>query len=141
MQKAENSTVMSTMPVRCFLVYFTTLAQRLEYIVDGRKSSVYEQRINMHALSGSEPTVSAYKRTRSTPQTAWLLGPVQFLSVAGVAQSVWCLATGRTTGRSRFDLRQRRKDFSCSLCVQTGCEAHPASCTMGTGDPLPGACR
>jgi hypothetical protein len=24
-------------------------------------------------------------------------------------------------------------DFSCSLCVQTGSEAHPASCPMGTG--------
>jgi hypothetical protein len=30
------------------------------------------------------------------------------------------------------------KDFSSSLCVQTGSEAHPASCTMGTGDPFPG---
>jgi hypothetical protein len=25
------------------------------------------------------------------------------------------------------------KDFSCSLCVQTGSGAHPASCAMGTG--------
>jgi hypothetical protein len=25
------------------------------------------------------------------------------------------------------------KDFSCSLCVQTGSEAHPVSCPMGTG--------
>jgi hypothetical protein len=30
------------------------------------------------------------------------------------------------------------KDFSSSLCVQTGSEAHPASCTMGTGSPFPG---
>jgi hypothetical protein len=30
------------------------------------------------------------------------------------------------------------KDFSCSLCVQTGSGAHPASCTMGTGGPFPG---
>jgi hypothetical protein len=29
------------------------------------------------------------------------------------------------------------KDFSSSLCVQTGSEAHPASCTMGTGGPFP----
>jgi hypothetical protein len=27
------------------------------------------------------------------------------------------------------------KDFSCSLCSG----AHPASCTMGTGGPFPGA--
>jgi hypothetical protein len=26
-----------------------------------------------------------------------------------------------------------------NLCVQTGSAAHPASCTMGTGDPFPGA--
>jgi hypothetical protein len=31
------------------------------------------------------------------------------------------------------------KDFSCCLCVQTGSGAHPASCTMGTGGPFPGA--
>jgi hypothetical protein len=30
------------------------------------------------------------------------------------------------------------KDFSSSLCVQTGSEAHPASCTMGTGGTFPG---
>jgi hypothetical protein len=29
-------------------------------------------------------------------------------------------------------------DFSSNLCVQTGCGAHPASCTMGTGGPFPG---
>jgi hypothetical protein len=33
------------------------------------------------------------------------------------------------------------KDFSSSLCVQTGPEAHPASCTMDTGGPFPGAKR
>jgi hypothetical protein len=31
------------------------------------------------------------------------------------------------------------KDFSCSLFVQTSSGAHPASCTMGTGGPFPGA--
>jgi hypothetical protein len=30
------------------------------------------------------------------------------------------------------------KDFSSNLCVQTGSEAHPASCTMGTGRPFSG---
>jgi hypothetical protein len=33
------------------------------------------------------------------------------------------------------------KDFSSNLCVQTGSEAHPASCKMGTGDPFSGAKR
>jgi hypothetical protein len=33
------------------------------------------------------------------------------------------------------------KDFSSNLFVQTGSEAHPASCTMGTGGPFPGAKR
>jgi hypothetical protein len=31
------------------------------------------------------------------------------------------------------------KDFSYSLFVQTGSGAHPASCTLGTGGPFPGA--
>jgi hypothetical protein len=30
------------------------------------------------------------------------------------------------------------KDFSSSLCVQTGSGAHSASCTMGTGGSFPG---
>jgi hypothetical protein len=30
------------------------------------------------------------------------------------------------------------EDFSSSPCVQTGSEAHPASCPMGTGGPFPG---
>jgi hypothetical protein len=30
------------------------------------------------------------------------------------------------------------KDFSSNLCVQTGSEAHPASCTMGAGVLSPG---
>jgi hypothetical protein len=33
------------------------------------------------------------------------------------------------------------KDFSSNLCVQTGSEAHPASCTMGAGGSFPGAKR
>jgi hypothetical protein len=33
------------------------------------------------------------------------------------------------------------KDFSSSLCVQTGSGAHPASCPMGTGGTFPGAKR
>jgi hypothetical protein len=30
------------------------------------------------------------------------------------------------------------KDFSSILCVQTGSGVHAASCTMGTGSPIPG---
>jgi hypothetical protein len=56
-----------------------------------------------------------------------------------VAQSVQCLATEWMTGLSKFDPRQRQKDFSCSLCVQTGSGADPTSCTMGTGGPFPRA--
>jgi hypothetical protein len=33
------------------------------------------------------------------------------------------------------------KNFSSNLCFQTGSEAHPASCTMGTGRPFPGTKR
>jgi hypothetical protein len=31
------------------------------------------------------------------------------------------------------------KDFSSSVCVQIGCGAHRACCTMSTGGPFPGA--
>jgi hypothetical protein len=35
-------------------------------------------------------------------------------------------------------VRSAAKDFSSSLCVQTGSGAHPASCTMGTRVLSPG---
>jgi hypothetical protein len=60
---------------------------------------------------------------------------------AKVAQAVQCLTTDWMTGRSGFDPRQMQRIFSSSLCVHTGSEAHPASCTMGTGGPFPGANR
>jgi hypothetical protein len=37
------------------------------------------------------------------------------------------------------DDRAEAKDFSSNLCVQTGSEAHSASCTMGTRGRFPGA--
>jgi hypothetical protein len=59
--------------------------------------------------------------------------------VSQVGQSVLCLATGLTIRWLRFDPQQRQKDFFSNLCVQTGSGAHPASCTLGTGGPFPGA--
>jgi hypothetical protein len=47
-------------------------------------------------------------------------------------QSVQCPTTDCTTGRMRFDPRERQKYFSSSLSVQTDSEAHPASYPMGT---------
>jgi hypothetical protein len=51
--------------------------------------------------------------------------------------SVW-LRAGQPGDRRSIPGRGE-KDFSSSLCVQTGSEAHPASCTMGTGGPFLGA--
>jgi hypothetical protein len=48
-------------------------------------------------------------------------------------QSVECLTTYWTTGRSGFDSRQRRKGFSCNLSLQACSGDHPASSPMGTG--------
>jgi hypothetical protein len=48
--------------------------------------------------------------------------------------SVWL-----QTARPVFDPRHRRKGFSSGLCVQTASGTHPASCTMGTGNPFSGA--
>jgi hypothetical protein len=46
---------------------------------------------------------------------------------------------GWTTGRTRFDPRQRRRDFSFSLYVENASGASPASCTIGIVAPFPGA--
>jgi hypothetical protein len=57
---------------------------------------------------------------------------------AGVAQSVQCSTTNWTTGLSRFDPRERQKNFFSTVCVRNGCGSLPASCAMGTGGPFPG---
>jgi hypothetical protein len=53
---------------------------------------------------------------------------------AGVAQSVYCLTAHWTTW---VQCPAEANYFSCRLCVQTSSEDHPASCTMGIGDPFP----
>jgi hypothetical protein len=76
------------------------------------------------------PRRSAYSTSVNQQQDKFAVH--QYSNVRRVTQSVYCLATGWTTERSRFDPRQRRKDSSSILCVQIGSGAHPASCTMGT---------
>jgi hypothetical protein len=61
------------------------------------------------------------------------------VKVSGVAKSVQCLATGWTTGPSRFDPRQRRKGFSSSLCVQPALEPTQAPTQWVPGVLSPGA--
>jgi hypothetical protein len=51
--------------------------------------------------------------------------------------SVW-LRAGRLGDRGSIPGRGERI-FPLTFCVQNGSGAHPASCTMGTGDPFPGA--
>jgi hypothetical protein len=34
---------------------------------------------------------------------------------------------------------EEAKDFSSTVCIQTGSEVHPASYAMGTGGPFPGS--
>jgi hypothetical protein len=96
----------------------------------------------------------------------WLSTDVSEVCTASIIREEWwwrqyaplkCRPTiilhGSTTQRSRvssgsivsdYGLGDRgsipggAKDFSSSLCVQTGSGAHPASCTMGTGGPFPG---
>jgi hypothetical protein len=55
--------------------------------------------------------------------------------VSRVAQSVQCLTTAWTAGvRSPAEA----EDISSNICAQTGCGAHPASCTMRTAGSFPG---
>jgi hypothetical protein len=60
------------------------------------------------------------------------------LEAAGLAQAVWCLTMGWTTGRSGFDLRQGQRIFPLVSVSRPALGAHPTSCTMGTGGPFPG---
>jgi hypothetical protein len=81
-------------------------------------------------------TATIMQHVRSSSQgTYQLLVGCIMVTVSRVAQSV---RAGRP-GDRRSIPRQMRKDFSSSLCVQTGSVAHPASCPMGNGGPFPGS--
>jgi hypothetical protein len=54
----------------------------------------------------------------------------------GLAQAVSCL-TGLDDRAIGVRSPAEAKDFSSSLCVQTGSGAHPAFCPMGTGGSFP----
>jgi hypothetical protein len=73
------------------------------------------------------------------------------LNLHAIVQSLffyWCSEPGSSVSMvSGYGLDDRAievpspaeaKDFSCSLCVQTGSGAHPSSFTMGTGGPFHG---
>jgi hypothetical protein len=55
----------------------------------------------------------------------------------GNRDSAVCMATGSTAEESEFE-SQSGKDFSPLHVVQTGSQAHPASCPVGAGDSFPG---
>jgi hypothetical protein len=59
-----------------------------------------------------------------------LYSPSSLSIVSGYRLDNWAM---------RLDPRQRQEDFSSKPFVQTGYGSHPASCTMGTGGPFPGA--
>jgi hypothetical protein len=53
---------------------------------------------------------------------------------------IWELVSANGLDDRAIEVRSSAgaKDFSSSLCVQTGSGARPASYTMGTGGPFPG---
>jgi hypothetical protein len=101
--------------------------------VGGEPSSRKTPRENVGNARGSNQVCDVDVRPMSASTAALNSHVTDHEIVSLVTQSLQCLDTGWTAGRSRFDPRQRRKDFSCSLCVQTGSGAHPTSFTMGTG--------
>jgi hypothetical protein len=102
----------------------------------------------------SDPTHTQYITTRFTG--SWWYIQTQLFRRVKNAQSATILSVLLRIIRSRgssgsivsgYGLEDRAigvrspaeaKDFSSSLCVQTGSGAHPASCTMGTVGPFPG---
>jgi hypothetical protein len=63
-----------------------------------------------------------------------------FMNTWSYGRSVSIVSDYRLDDRAT-GVRSPAKDFSSSLCVQTGSEAHPASCPMSTGCTFPGGNR
>jgi hypothetical protein len=58
--------------------------------------------------------------------------------MAGLAQSVWCLTTGLTTGRSEFDPRQRQRIFPLSSVSRPALRPAQPPVRWVPGVPSPG---
>jgi hypothetical protein len=110
--------------------------------------------------SSSRLRVYAALPPRCTGASKWLLLTMLLASYfCTFVRNLWRLFAVRWFTRSRgssvsiasdYGLDDRAigirspvgvKDFSSNLCVQTGSEVHPASCTMGTGDSSLGTKR
>jgi hypothetical protein len=79
--------------------------------------------------------------TTHLDQKHWLLWLIYFvLEYVGDPGSSVSIVSGCGLENLAIEVRSPAgaKDFSCSLCVQTGSGVHSASCTMGTGGPFPG---
>jgi hypothetical protein len=65
----------------------------------------------------------------------------QVLPYTGITGSSVSVVSDYGLDDRAIDVRSpaEAKDFSSSLCVQTGSEAHPASCPVVTVGPFPGA--
>jgi hypothetical protein len=70
--------------------------------------------------------------------SVWLFIPVLFVSRS--RGSLVSIVSGYGVDDRVIEVRSPAgaKNFSSSLCVQTGSGAHPASCPVGTGGPFPG---
>jgi hypothetical protein len=66
------------------------------------------------------------------------IGCLQIFSMSRVSSGSTVSDYGRDDRAIGVRLPAGAKDSSCSLCVQTGSGAHPASCPMGIGGPFPG---
>jgi hypothetical protein len=66
---------------------------------------------------------------------------IRFATLSLVSRIAVSIVSGYGMDDRAIEVRSpaEAKGFSCSLCVQTGPGAHPASCTMGTGGLFPGA--
>jgi hypothetical protein len=135
--------MISKAPVHLLLVHVAGVRLCL-WTAATSESDVHPLRVSSTNLCPSNETTNllwiSYK-CGTFPLNILLLFSTIMQILSRVALSVSCLATDWTTGRSRFDSRQRRKDFSSSLCVQTGSGAHPVFCTLVSRVLSPGLKR
>jgi hypothetical protein len=92
---------------------------------------------------GFETMISVFEQSRAAPYSG--TATVICILVAYIVRGRSRVSSGSIVSDYGLDDRAigvrspaGAKDFSSSICVQTGSGAHPASCTMGTGGPFPG---
>jgi hypothetical protein len=134
--------------IKCYIVWFTeTCIKRIRdisrevqielYQITSISTSVYKKQVHNSKLTLRRKFLQWIMNWFGVASDGWHAALARVLNfiIPSWSTSVSIVSDYRLDDRG--SIPAEAKDFSSSLCAQTGSEAHPASCIMGTVGSFP----